>query len=81
MNNEYERQANSNANSLNEMNNRRLSAIKLKLQELTREKAKYNDEKLKQDAEFLRNEIGLLNTAIVDISKEIIAQINIRKTL
>ncbi|CAM4864827.1 unnamed protein product [Rotaria socialis] len=81
MNDEYEQQANSNANSLNEINNRRLSAIKLKLQELTREKAKYNDEKLKQDAEFLRNEIGLLNTAIVDISKEIIAQINIRKTL
>ncbi|CAF4824416.1 unnamed protein product [Rotaria sp. Silwood1] len=81
MSDEDERQANSTTNSLDETNNHRLSAIKSKLQELTREKAKYNVEKLTQDADFLRNEISHLSSTVADITKEIIAQTNIKKTL
>ncbi|CAF0994762.1 unnamed protein product [Rotaria sordida] len=81
MSDEDERQIHSNTGSLHEMNNRRLSAIKLKLQELTREKTKYDVEKLIQDADFLRNEIGHLTSAIADITKDIIAQTNTKKAL
>lgn len=65
MSDEDDRQTNSNKN------NRRLLTIKLKLQQLTREKAKYNAEKLTQDIDFLQSEIGHLSHAISDINKEI----------
>jgi hypothetical protein len=81
MSDEDERQSSSNTNSFPDINNRRVSAIKSKLQELTREKAKYNVEKLTQDVEFLQSEIGLLSHSIADINKEIIAQISNKKIL
>jgi len=76
MSDEDERQTSSDTH-----NNRRLLAIKLRLQECTREKTKYNVEKLTQDLDFLQSEIGHLSHSIADINKEIIAQINIKKTL
>ncbi|CAF2765845.1 unnamed protein product [Rotaria sp. Silwood2] len=81
MSDEDERPTNLNTDLLHGNNNHRLSAIKLKLQELTCEKTKYNVDKLTQDADFLRNEIGHLSSAVADITKEIIAQTNIKKTL
>jgi len=63
------------------MNNRRLSAIKSKLQELTREKTKYNVEKLIQDIDFLQGELGHLSHMIADLNKEINAQIYIKLNL
>lgn len=67
--------------SFYEINNRRLSAIRIKLQELTREKTKYNVEKLIQDIEFLQGELGHLSHMIADLNKEINAQIYIKLNL
>ncbi len=67
--------------SFYEMNNRRLSTIKTKLQELTREKTKYNVEKLIQDIDFLQGELGHLSHMIADLNKEINAQIYIKLNL
>jgi hypothetical protein len=81
MSDEDERQTKSNTSSFYEINNRRLSAIRIKLQELTRDKTKYNVEKLIQDIEFLQGELGHLSHMIADLNKEINAQIYIKLNL
>ena len=55
--------------------------IKSKLQELTREKSKYNLDKLTQDLEFLQSEMGHLSHSIADLNREIIHQISVKKNL
>ena len=67
--------------SADENNHRRLSAIRNKLQELTRDKAKYNVEKLVQDIEFLQGELGHLSHTIADLNREINAEIYMKLTL
>lgn len=59
----------------------RLTFIKSKLQELTRDKSKYNMEKLTQDLEFLQREMGHLSHSIADLNREIIHQISLKKNL
>ncbi|UJR35065.1 hypothetical protein I4U23_027841 [Adineta vaga] len=82
MSDEDERQTSSSQNnSTNDANNRRLFAIKSKLHELTREKTKYNVEKLTHDIEFLHNDITNRTHEIAEINKEINAQTSIKKTL
>ncbi|CAF0882124.1 unnamed protein product [Adineta steineri] len=81
MSDEDEQQTCSNTNLVNETNNRLLHEIKLKLQELTREKTKYNVEKLTQDSDFLQSEIDHLNHAIGDINKQILTQTYTKKNL
>jgi predicted nuclease with TOPRIM domain len=68
-------------NSFYELNNRRLSTIRIKLQELTREKTKYNVEKLIQDIEFLQGELGHLSHTIAELNREINAQISTKLNL
>lgn len=81
MSDEDEQQTSSNKTNFCEINNRRLSTIKAKLQELTREKTKYNVEKLTQDADFIQSEIVNLSHDIADLNKEINAQIANKKAL
>ncbi|CAF1109545.1 unnamed protein product [Adineta ricciae] len=60
---------------------RRLLEIKNELQTLMRQKKKYDEEKLKQDADFLQSEIIELRKSIADINDEINHQIKIGKKL
>ena len=60
---------------------RRLLTIKLSLQELTREKTKYNVEKLTHDGEFLKGEIDQLRQTIRSLNTDINTQIQIKRTL
>ncbi|CAF4219139.1 unnamed protein product, partial [Adineta steineri] len=62
-------------------NRRRLSEIKSELQGLMRQKKKYDEEKLKQDADFLQSEINDLRNSIFDINKEINNQTQTKKKL
>ncbi|CAF1184962.1 unnamed protein product [Adineta steineri] len=62
-------------------NRRRLSVIKSELQGLMRQKKKYDEEKLKQDADFLQSEINDLRNSIFDINKEINNQTQTKKKL
>ena len=55
--------------------------IKSRLQELTREKTKYNVEKLTHDLEFCQSEMGHLSHEIADLNRGIIHQINVKKNL
>jgi len=55
-------------------NRRRLSEIKIELQSLMRQKKKYDEDKLKQDAEFLQSEIHDLKKSIVALNNEIKTQ-------
>lgn len=63
-----------NSSSKDADNRRRLSEIKTELQSLMRQKKKYDEDKLKQDAEFLQSEIHDLRISIVDLNKEIKTQ-------
>ena len=60
---------------------RRLIEIRSRLHTLTREKTKYNVDKLNQDAQFLRGEIEHLSRAIREINETIRTQIRQRRTL
>ncbi|CAF2782579.1 unnamed protein product [Rotaria sp. Silwood2] len=82
MSDEDEQPLNSHVTSQNEVDNRRrLSEIKSELQGLMRQKKKYDEEKLKQDSEFLQNEINALRTSISEINKEINNQTQTKKRL
>ncbi|CAF0887077.1 unnamed protein product [Adineta ricciae] len=81
MSDEDERHTNLQTNQINEANNRRLSVIRAELHQLTREKTKYNVEKLTQDIEFLHGEIELLTHGITEINQKINAQMRTKKTL
>ncbi|CAF0940953.1 unnamed protein product [Adineta ricciae] len=81
MSDEDERHTNSPTNPVNEANSRRLSVIRAELHQLTREKTKYNVEKLTQDIEFLHGEIELLTHGITEINQKINAQMRTKKTL
>jgi len=68
-------------NSPRPTNERRLIEIRSRLHTLTREKTKYNVDKLNQDAQFLRGEIEHLSRAIREINETIRTQIRQRRTL
>ncbi|CAF0897115.1 unnamed protein product [Rotaria sp. Silwood1] len=82
MSDEDEQLLNLHITSQNEVDGRRrLSEIKSELQALMRQKKKYDEEKLKQDSEFLQNEINALRTSITEINKEINNQTQNKKRL
>ncbi|CAF3791940.1 unnamed protein product [Rotaria sordida] len=82
MSDEDEQQLKSHMTSINEVDGRRrLSDIKFELQGLMRQKKKYDEEKLKQDSEFLQNEINALRTSISEVNKEINNQTQTKKRL
>lgn len=63
------------------INERRLNEIRTRLHILTREKTKYNLEKLNQDAQFLRGEMEDLSRTIRELSETIRTLIRQRRTL